>query len=315
MFFRTNVGIEAAMSTVSKAAQEAVDNCKATAGRQMQAVKLSAAWIGMAGYDRQSLSSKVDESLSKLFGLPIGKGLKVTNDIDLLPILAAGQTDIGSLVVVVAGTGSIAMSYAKIDGQFRRTHRIGGWGHLLGDDGSGYGIGREAIRTALYSSDLYNIHAGINTAAINSPFPPLSQAVFQHFKKLYPGSRPENLLSTVLVPDPTVHQVENATLATSKRIASVAKVVISMADRDDEAKRIVESGVSSLVDLVAMLVQGGEIDPMKSGLLLAGGLMQNELYETKFSKALEARCGKFKYNDRVALPAVVGAQYLASHTI
>lgn len=281
----------------------------------MQAVKLSAAWIGMAGYDRQSLSSNVDNSLSKLLGLPIGKNLKVTNDIDLLPIPAAGQTDLDSLIVVVAGTGSIAMSYVKIDGQFRRTHRIGGWGHLLGDDGSGYGIGREALRTALYSSDLYSIHAGKNAAAATPPFSPLSQAVFQHFQKLHPASGPENLLSTILVPDSTVHHVEDATLATTKRVASVAKVVLSMANDDDEAKRIVGSGVSSLVDLVAVLIQGGEIDPLKSGLLLAGGLMQNELYETKFLKALEAKCGKFKYTDRVAHPALAGAQYLSSHLI
>lgn len=300
------------MSTVSKAIQEAVNNCKATAGRQMEAVKLSAAWVGMAGYDRQSLSSKVDSSLSKLLGLHVGKNLKVTNDIDLLPISAVCQSDLDSLVVVVAGTGSIAMSYAKIDGQFRRTHRIGGWGHLLGDDGSGYGIGREALRTALYSSDLYGIHASKNAAAVTPSFSPLSQAVFQHFQKLYPESRPENLLSTVLVPDLAIHQVEDATLGTTKRVASVAKTVLSMADHDDEAKRIVDSGVLSLVSLVAALIQGGGIAPLKSGLLLAGGLMQNELYETKFLKALEAKCDKFKYTDRVDMPAVAGAQYLSN---
>ncbi|KAI1111332.1 putative glucokinase regulator family protein [Nemania sp. NC0429] len=311
----TNIGIDAAISTISKAVQEAVNNCTATAGRTIQTIKLSAAWIGIAGYDRQSLSSKVDNALSKLFSLPLGKGLKVTNDIDLLPISAAGQTDLDSLVVVVAGTGSIAMSYAKVDGQFRRTNRIGGWGHLLGDDGSGYSIGRDALRTALYSSDLHSIYASKDANAANPPFSPLTQAVFQHFKEQYPESRPENLLSTVLVPDPAVHHVEDAALATTKRVASVAKIVLSMASHDDEAKRIVDSGVSSLVDLVAVLIREAELDPVKSGILLAGGLMQNELYEAAFLRTFETTCGKFKYSDRVTMPAVAGARYLSSHTI
>lgn len=48
-------------------------------------------------------------------------------------------------VVVVAGSGSIALARTA-DG---REGRAGGWGYLLGDEGSGFWIGREAILSYL----------------------------------------------------------------------------------------------------------------------------------------------------------------------
>jgi N-acetylglucosamine kinase-like BadF-type ATPase len=48
-------------------------------------------------------------------------------------------------VAVVAGAGSIALARSA-DG---REGRAGGWGYVLGDEGSGYWIGREALATYL----------------------------------------------------------------------------------------------------------------------------------------------------------------------
>lgn len=48
----------------------------------------------------------------------------------------------GSGILLYAGTGSIAM-HLSADGEHLRT---GGWGYLLGDEGGGYWIGREALR-------------------------------------------------------------------------------------------------------------------------------------------------------------------------
>ena len=52
--------------------------------------------------------------------------------------------DDGVGVALIAGTGSVAFGRAA-DG---RTIRCGGWGYLLGDEGSGYAIGRAALRLA-----------------------------------------------------------------------------------------------------------------------------------------------------------------------
>lgn len=55
----------------------------------------------------------------------------------------------GPGVLLIAGTGSVA--YGR--GPDGRTERCGGWGMYLGDEGSGYAIGREALAAALRSVD------------------------------------------------------------------------------------------------------------------------------------------------------------------
>lgn len=53
----------------------------------------------------------------------------------------------GDGILLYAGTGSVA--YA-ID-EYAEVHQIGGWGYLLGDEGAGYWIGKEAIRFSLFN--------------------------------------------------------------------------------------------------------------------------------------------------------------------
>jgi len=48
----------------------------------------------------------------------------------------------GAGILLYAGTGSIAM-HINLEGELLRS---GGWGYLLGDEGAGYWIGREAMR-------------------------------------------------------------------------------------------------------------------------------------------------------------------------
>ncbi|KAJ2993880.1 hypothetical protein NUW58_g1709 [Xylaria curta] len=311
----TSVGLNSAVSTISIAIQGAVDNWKTITGCQMNTIKPSVAWVGMAGYGRPSVSSMIDDSLSELLSISLGPKLKITTDTDLLISSMANQTSLDHVIVLVAGTGSVAMSYARANGQFERTHRVGGWGHLLGDDGSGYSIGREALRTALYSSELYGIHVSEDPDITARKLPPLSQAIIEYFKELYPGSKSHDLLSTILVPDSDCHEAEHATLATTKRISSVAKLVLSMAESDRDAKRIVNGGVSSLVDLVTLIVHARCIDTTMSGLVLAGGMMRDDLYRNALLKALEAKCVRFKQIQSVSEPALLGARYLLSRKV
>lgn len=58
-------------------------------------------------------------------------------------ILAAAGVQEG--VAVIAGTGSVAWGRSSDGMEARR----GGWGYLLGDEGSGYWVGRAAVRHAL----------------------------------------------------------------------------------------------------------------------------------------------------------------------
>jgi N-acetylglucosamine kinase-like BadF-type ATPase len=52
-------------------------------------------------------------------------------------------------VLLIAGTGSIAIG-RRADGTMIR---VGGWGPIFGDEGSGFWIGREVIQTALRAND------------------------------------------------------------------------------------------------------------------------------------------------------------------
>ena len=60
-----------------------------------------------------------------------------------------GAIGLGPGVLLIAGTGSIAVA-RKAGGEMIR---VGGWGPFFGDEGSGFWIGREAVRTALRAQD------------------------------------------------------------------------------------------------------------------------------------------------------------------
>lgn len=307
----SNVGLDRALSTVSKAIQEALDSNETTQGRPLHTLTFSSAWVGIAGHARPALTKLVDTGLSNMIRLPAGRRVKVTSDSDVLPVSMAAYSELHSVVVLVAGTGSVAMSYVRVDGGFQRVDRVGGWGYLLGDDGAGYGLGREALRLALQCSDAYRMRRG--SGGTQQDFLPLYRAIVAHFQAQYPASKPEDLLSTVLVPDHALHQDADATLATTKRIASVARVVLSLAESDTQAQRIADAGVASLVRLVSSLVEaqrGTAAGLSSTGLVLAGGLMQNGLYKSKVLEAIRREVGLFGRVETVTEPALAGARYL-----
>ncbi|UKA48635.1 ATPase [Arthrobacter sp. FW305-123] len=86
-----------------------------------------------------------DEDAQALADLiaPHAPGAHITVVHDSRLLLAAGGASTG--VAVIAGTGSAA--WGKNDAG--QEARAGGWGYLLGDEGSGYWLGREAVRHSL----------------------------------------------------------------------------------------------------------------------------------------------------------------------
>ncbi len=74
-------------------------------------------------------------------------GAKVLVAHDTRLILAAAELDHG--IAVISGTGSVAWGRNSAG----MTARAGGWGYLLGDEGSGYWVVREAIRQVLRECD------------------------------------------------------------------------------------------------------------------------------------------------------------------
>lgn len=105
---------------------------------------LDAVCAGTAG----SGSSEAEAFLrSVLCPLTSGGPVLVVNDARLV-LAGAGLTD---GIACVSGTGSICVGILG-----RREERAGGWGYLLGDEGSGYWVAREAVREL---ADRYQEHA------------------------------------------------------------------------------------------------------------------------------------------------------------
>lgn len=99
--------------------------------------------LGMAGVDREDDSRTVWSIMRR-----IGYKARLVVVNDALIALEAGIGE-GPGIVLISGTGSIAYG-RNSNGE---AARAGGWGYVLGDEGSGYWIGRAAIRAVLRESD------------------------------------------------------------------------------------------------------------------------------------------------------------------
>lgn len=93
-------------------------------------------WAGVTGHDPQAGDTLALALMRALGCAP--DALELDSDIALLARVAFAP---GQGVVVVAGTGSVAV-HRDAQG---RLYRVGGRGGLLGDEGSGYAIAREAL--------------------------------------------------------------------------------------------------------------------------------------------------------------------------
>lgn len=91
--------------------------------------------VGAAGMGRDPEKSELRDALR---GERLAEKIVITGDLDLALEAAFGA---GPGIVVVSGTGSVAVGRAP-DGAL---HRRGGYGWQMGDEGSGYAIGREAL--------------------------------------------------------------------------------------------------------------------------------------------------------------------------
>jgi N-acetylglucosamine kinase-like BadF-type ATPase len=102
--------------------------------------EISAAHVGLTG-SPESFEDQIE--LKDCFKEFLGVSrLTIENDVYLGYRTAFGD-EFG--LFLYAGTGSILV-YRETNGKL---NRIGGWGYLLGDEGAGYWIGREAIRETL----------------------------------------------------------------------------------------------------------------------------------------------------------------------
>ena len=219
------------------AAQAALTAAILAARQEAGDPTLAAACLGMAGFDRE-------EDLYLIAGMaaPLlpGVQLEIVHDADIA--LAAGGGGRRPGVVVVAGTGSIAVGY---DAAGRRA-RAGGWGHLLGDEGSGYDIARKGLSAATRAYD------GRAEGTI----------LIERLPMAAETPTLEKLANRIYLENWTVGQV-----------AALAPVVLAAAEAGDPAAlEILEAAAGQLAQAARVVIAGLRLQEQAFPVVLSGGL-------------------------------------------
>ncbi|HEX6675543.1 MAG TPA: BadF/BadG/BcrA/BcrD ATPase family protein [Actinomycetes bacterium] len=197
--------------------------------------RVAAACLGAAGADTPKARERWQQLLQSR--LP-GARIRVVHDSRL--ILAAAGLDQG--ISLISGTGSIAWGIGP-DGV---EARAGGWGYLLGDEGSGYWVTCAAVRHAL--------------AALDRGSPP--DRLTEQLVTCCGLERADELLGAFYAfPD-------------RRQWADRARLVFRLAEEGDgPSQQIVGEAARALADLA--VVVAGRMG-LKGPVVMAGGLMANQ---------------------------------------
>jgi N-acetylglucosamine kinase-like BadF-type ATPase len=148
-----HVGAAEGREKLARAVRESVGLAREKAGLDAGQLQFEAACFGMSGgpADKQAILSEI---------VPARK-LIVTYD---APIALAGATAGEPGVVTIAGTGSIAFGRNAAG----KTARAGGWGFLVGDEGGGFDIARQALRAALRFEEGWGPETALHGALLDA---------------------------------------------------------------------------------------------------------------------------------------------------
>jgi N-acetylglucosamine kinase-like BadF-type ATPase len=206
---------------------------QAVGGRERE---IDAICLGMAGVDRDADGAVVRGIMRR-----IGARSRVVVVNDALVALVAGVGEAPG-VVVICGTGSIA--YGR--NARNQAARAGGWGHILGDEGSGYWIGRLALRAVARAADG------------RGPATALTPRVLNHFAV----ARPSDLVAEIYD-----RQVRHHALAQLARVVQQARD-----EGDDVATQILEQAAHELMRSARSVVERLQMRDESVQFVLAGGV-------------------------------------------
>lgn len=187
--------------------------------------------IGFAGYGKsKQMRQRIECAVKHAFQ---GRQFELMNDVEL----ALWSTLQGSDgIVLILGTGSILL---KKKGDMLT--RKGGWGYLLGDDGSGYAIGRQILRKFIRQVDQMDEKT----------------QVFQEVMDLYGLTDPSEILDIVMKGG----QVDRTAVAKCSVLSNL-----------EENKYILKRAASDVAELISLLEEDG------LPIYITGGMHHNLQY-------------------------------------
>ncbi len=180
-------------------------------------------------------------------------------------------------IVVIGGTGAVA--YGRLaDG---REVKVGGWGYLMGDEGSGYDIGRYALQRAAQASD-----GRIEMTSLLQMIP--AQLGLKDLE--------------------TVHKMLYSGQVTRPQIARLTISVITAAEAGDAvARRLLENAGEELAKVALAVAQ--RLGMKEQGVLVfpTGGLFQsNTIIKEALRKSIAFDAPHIQVKDHAFPPIIVG---------
>lgn len=215
--------------------------------KEIGAHKISSVYLGITGV---TLDGSIQHEINSVFNCPS----TVVSDIELA-YRANFPTSGG--ILLYAGTGSVAFAIDDLSNKIQ----IGGWGYLLGDEGAGYWIGREAIRVAMMVIES-QIHAK-------------------------PESLADQILKEINAQD---WQGVKAFVYSHERsaIAALSRIVDTCANQEDQdAISILQRAAAHLADLVSR--SDNQLDHKSLPVVFTGGTSSSKHLYLALEKLLGTR--------------------------
>lgn len=231
------VGLDGHRKAVAMALRVAFFDAGLAHGRSVRRV-----WLGVAGSERETIRKAIAEAIRDELG---ADEIHVSHDAAL--VLPAAGCRVG--IALIAGTGSSAYGIGP-DGEVAT---VGGWGYLIGDEGSGYELGRLGLRAVSQAADGRGQATSLTARALTA----LGATTIDEFReRLYP-------------PAPSVAE-----------IATLASVVCRAADDGDAvARRLVVDAAAALAAIVRTCASAVHLAATAPGatpvdVIAAGGIVQ-----------------------------------------
>ncbi len=191
--------------------------------------------VGAAGAGR---SPERDELHAALRSEGVAQTIVITTDIEIALVAAFGD---GPGIVVSAGTGSIAVARDRMGAM----HRLSGYGWQMGDEGSGYAIGRAALGAVSRARDGRSPGTALEGRVLEA-------ARCADFDAL----------------------VSWAAAATPAEIASLAPQVLEVAAAGDPVAQGIADYAARELSLLALLLAERVEDAQPMRVALTGGLLE-----------------------------------------
>ena len=234
---------------------------------------LEGIYLGIAGSEVSDNAEKIHNELKAKFNLDS----VIMNDGDLaLKALLKGEDGI----LVIAGTGSTAFG---INGT--KQARCGGWGHILGDEGSAYKISIEAFKRMIHEYDF-----GLERSE-------LSQSILDELN--------------VQEVDEVIGFIYSAT---KDEIAGFAGLVSKYAEKGDEyAKGILETEGIALAKDAERVFKSLDFNKCKIGLV-GGAIKKSKILRDAFEEYLNKNINVVEFVDE-DVSAAKGAYYIYNNSV